>query len=154
MDLIRTLKRNDSSHHDFIALVKELDEDLAIKDGDEHSFYAQYNYIDNIKYVVVAYKGTDAVACGAIKEYSHEAMEVKRMFTKPEMRGKGIAASVLHELEKWASELGYTKCVLETGKRQQDAIRLYEKNGYKVIPNYGQYAGRDNSVCFEKVVNP
>ncbi len=78
------------------------------------------------------------------------AMEVKRMYTLPEYRGKGIAAAVLNELEKWAAELGCGRCVLETGMKQPEAIRLYEKSGYSVIPNYGQYAGLENSVCFEK----
>ena len=77
-------------------------------------------------------------------------MEIKRMYTSPESRGKGIASSVLSELEGWASELSYEKCILETGKKQPEAIGLYEKNGYKTIPNYGQYAGIENSLCFEK----
>jgi len=72
------------------------------------------------------------------------------MFTLPECRGKGIATKLLNELEKWTIELGYEKCILETGKRQPEAIALYKKNGYKSIPNYGQYTGMDNSVCFEK----
>jgi hypothetical protein len=59
---------------------------------------------------------------------------------------------VLRELETWAGELHYTSCLLETGLKQPEAIRLYEKNGYALIPNYGQYAGVDNSVCFEKVL--
>ena len=42
------------------------------------------------------------------------------------------------------------KCILETGKRQAEAIRLYKKSGYDIIPNYGQYAGIENSVCFKK----
>jgi putative acetyltransferase len=77
-------------------------------------------------------------------------MEVKRMYTMPESRSKGIATKVLNELEKWASELAYQKCILETGKRQPDAIWLYQKNGYKSIPNYGKYVKMENSVCFEK----
>jgi GNAT superfamily N-acetyltransferase len=60
---------------------------------------------------------------------------------------------ILAELEKWAGELSCTKCILETGKRQPDAIGLYKKNGYKPVPNYGQYAGVENSVCFEKVIS-
>jgi len=79
-------------------------------------------------------------------------MEMKRMYTVPAFRGKGIATMVLRELEKWAAELSYMKCVLETGKRQPEAIDLYKKNGYKIIPNYGQYIGVENSVCFEKSV--
>ncbi len=77
-------------------------------------------------------------------------MEVKRMYTSPESRGKGIASAVLKELEKWAAELSYKKCLLETGKKQPEAIALYLKSSYNIIPNYGQYAGVENSVCFEK----
>jgi GNAT superfamily N-acetyltransferase len=72
------------------------------------------------------------------------------MFVSPGSRNKGIASKILSELENWASELSYTKCVLETGKRQPEAVGLYKKNGYKLIPNYGQYTGVENSVCFEK----
>ena len=146
MNIIRT----NSDNPDFISLVKLLDAELAERDGEDHPFYAQFNKIDKIKYVVVAYENDKPVSCGAIKEYSPDTMEVKRMYTLPESRGKGIATKVLIELEKWAKELGYEKCILETGKKQPEAIALYKKNGYKLIPNYGQYVGVDNSVCFEK----
>jgi GNAT superfamily N-acetyltransferase len=74
------------------------------------------------------------------------------MYTSPEHRGKGIASKVLAELERWAAELSYQTCILETGKKQPEAIALYKKNGYKLIPNYGQYAEAENSVCFEKKI--
>jgi GNAT superfamily N-acetyltransferase len=144
------ITRTDSSNRDFIELVKHLDADLAERDGEDHSFYAQFNKIDKIKHVVVAYDDGKPVSCGAIKEYAHDTMEVKRMYTLPESRGKGIASKVLTELETWAAELSYQKCILETGKKQPEAIRLYTKNGYKIIPNYGQYVEVENSVCFEK----
>jgi putative acetyltransferase len=147
--MIRLLRTN-SDNQDFIELVKCLDADLAERDGKDHPFYAQFNKIDKIKFVVVAYEDGKPVACGAIKEFSPEVMEVKRMYTSPESRGKGIASKVLTELENWAFELSYKKCILETGKKQPEAIGLYKKNGYEVIPNYGQYAGIENSVCFEK----
>ena len=147
------LIRTDSDNPDFIELVKYLDADLAKRDGNEHSFYAQFNKIDKIKHAVVVYENDKPVSCGAIKEYVPDSMEVKRMYTLPESRGKGVATEVLKELEIWASELGYEKCILETGKRQPEAIQLYKKNGYEIIPNYGQYAGVDNSVCFEKVMD-
>jgi len=131
-------------------LVKELDSDLKIRDGEEHVFYAQFNKTDKINYVVVAYEEDIPVGCGALKEYSTDIMEVKRMFVRIDKRGKGIASRMLHELEIWSKELGYKKCVLETGKKQPEAIRLYEKNQYVRIPNYGQYKGVENSVCFEK----
>lgn len=145
-----TFIRTDSDHPDFIALVKLLDADLAEKDGAEHSFYAQYNTIASIKHAIVAYDKNKPVACGAIKAHGQHAMEVKRMYTLPLYRGKGIAGSILSELEKWATELSFRKCILETGKRQPDAIGLYKKCGYQITPNYGQYIGVDNSVCFEK----
>ena len=143
--------RTSSTNQDFIELVKHLDADLLERDGKEHSFYIQYNQIDAIINVVVAFNNKKPVGCGAIKVFSENAMEVKRMYTLPEQRGKGIATKILAELEKWAEELGYEKCVLETGKRQPEAIGLYKKNGYTIIPNYGQYVGVDNSVCFEKI---
>jgi putative acetyltransferase len=147
-----TLTRTNSDNPDFIALVKHLDADLAIRDGTDHSFYSQFNKIDKIKHAVVAYENGEPLGCGAIKEYSVTAMEVKRMYTKPDSRGKGIATTILKELETWANEMDYKTCVLETGKKQPEAIELYRKNGYDIIPNYGQYAGVENSVCFEKEI--
>ena len=145
-----TLIRTDASHPHFIELVRGLDADLAIRDGRDHDFYNQFNKIDMIKYAVVAYEDDKPTSCGAIKEFDPVTMEVKRMYTLPVSRGKGIASQVLNELEIWAKELNYKKCILETGKKQPEAIALYQKSGYKLISNYGQYAGIDNSVCFEK----
>ncbi|MBD1395815.1 GNAT family N-acetyltransferase [Pontibacter sp. JH31] len=146
------LIRTDSTHADFVELVRYLDADLAERDGEEHSFYAQFNKIDMIRHVVVAYAGEKPVGCGAIKAYDLQTVEVKRMYVSPESRGTGVATSVLSELEKWAKELAYQRCILETGKKQPEAIGLYQKHGYSVIPNYGQYAGVENSLCFEKLI--
>lgn len=148
-----TLSRTSSDNRDFISLVKFLDADLAIRDGEDHSFYSQFNKIDKIRHVVLAYDNDKPVGCGAIKEFDPTAMEIKRMYTLPEARKKGIASSILSELEKWSDELSYRRCVLETGRKQPEAIALYEKSGYKRIENYGQYAGIENSLCFEKRLN-
>lgn len=147
-----TLTRTNSENSDFQTLVRELDKDLAIRDGDDHAFFHQFNKIDSIRYVVVAFENNMPVGCGAIKEYEPGVMEVKRMYVKPEKRGQGIASQVLKELEIWAKELGYGKCILETGEKQPEAIALYQKNKYQRIPNYGQYAGVESSWCFEKVL--
>jgi len=144
------ITRTDSDNPDFIKLVKFLDADLARRDGKDHSFYAQFNKIDTIRHVVVAYENDLPVGCGAFKESENGAVEIKRMYTLPEYRGKGIATRILTELEYWAAELSFEKCILETGKKQTEAVELYTKNGYKTIPNYGQYAGIENSQCFEK----
>ncbi len=147
------LLRSDSEHPDFQSLVRLLDQDLAIRDGEEHAFYAQFNKVDKIKEVVLLFDHGVALACGAIRQFSADAVEVKRMFVLPEQRGKGLAGQVLAELESWSRELGFERCILETGKKQPEAIRLYEKSGYRIIPNYGQYAGVENSVCMEKILD-
>ena len=147
---ILKIVRTCSDNPDFKELVKLLDAELAERDGADHPFYAQYNKIDKIKFAVVAYENGKPVSCGAIKEYSNDTMEIKRMYTLPESRGRGIAAKVLSDLENWTKELSFKKCILETGKKQPEAIALYKKNGYKLIPNYGQYALVENSLCFKK----
>lgn len=146
------LIRTDSDNVDFRELVALLDADLRIRDGAEHSFYAQFNKIDKIREVVVAYDGETAIGCGAFKEFEKGAAEIKRMFVRPEHRGRGIAGEILSELETWAKELNFSECVLETGKKQPEAIRLYQKSGYEVIPSYGQDLNVENSVCMRKFI--
>jgi len=148
------LVRTTSENPDFQQLVQLLDRDLAQRDGDEHAFYAQFNKIDLIKHAVVAYAGDEPVGCGAFKEFEPDAVEIKRMFVQPAHRQRGIAQAVLTELETWASELSYPACVLETGKKQPEAIALYQRSGYAFTPNYGQYIGIDNSVCLRKTLMP
>ncbi len=147
-----TIKRTNSADNDFQNLVVKLDKDLAIRDGYEHAFYAQFNKTINIKNVVVAYIHEEAVGCGAFKEYDTNTVEIKRMFVQPSFRGKGIAQKVLAELELWSKENNFNACILETGKKQPEAIGLYTKAGYTFIPNYGQYEGVGNSVCMMKLI--
>lgn len=144
--------RTNSENENFRKLVKELDSDLSIRDGKDHSFYARFNKIDNIKYVMVGFENELAVGCGAIKEYDEHTMEVKRMYVALNSRGQGIASTILRELERWAVGLNYKKCRLETGKKQPEALALYKKNGYTIIPNFAQYKNIENSVCFEKIL--
>ncbi|MES2332584.1 MAG: GNAT family N-acetyltransferase [Bacteroidota bacterium] len=150
--MIQLIRTNSENNH-FVELVKELDADLAQRDGNEHAFYAQFNKINKINFTIVAYEDEIPIGCGAIKEYEPGTMEVKRMYVRSAYRGKGIAVKILAALEEWAGEMGFTKCVLETGKRQPEAISLYSNNGYHIIQNYGQYANVENSVCFEKEIN-
>lgn len=131
-----------------------LDEELHIRDGEEHAFYSQFNKIDGLglQGVVVAYVDDVAVGCGGFKQHSDQVAEIKRMFVRLENRGQRIAAQILAELESWAAESGFSACVLETGFKQPEAIALYKRSGYSVIPNYGQYADVANSVCMEKTL--
>lgn len=146
------LLRTDSGNTDFLQLVVLLDEDLAIRDGAEHAFYARFNKTNLLKNVVVAYDEETPVGCGAFKPFENKTVEIKRMFVQPLHRGKGIAGMVLAELEQWAAELDHSTCILETGKKQPEAIRLYERSGYIMIPNYGQYVNIENSVCMKKLI--
>jgi putative acetyltransferase len=146
------LKRVTSTDPGFQTLVALLDKELAIRDGNEHSFYAQFNKIDALKNVVLYSVGDSPVGCGAFKPYDGTTVEIKRMFVLPEYRGKRIAAEILYELEQWAAQQNYTSCILETGKKQPEAIALYQRSGYQIIPNYGQYAGVENSVCMKKAI--
>jgi GNAT superfamily N-acetyltransferase len=149
-----TLLRTDASDPGFTALVALLDAELAVRDGDDHLFYAQLNKTHTIRQVIVAMLNGQAVGCGALRPFAEDdaCAEVKRMFVQPEQRGRGIASRVLQELEKWAAEMGYRYCILETGKNQPEAIALYKKSGYTIIPNYGKYAGVYNSVCMKKEI--
>ncbi|SIQ59018.1 GNAT family N-acetyltransferase [Maribacter ulvicola] len=145
-------KRCSSDNQNFKELVTLLDADLALRDGDENAFYAQFNGIDALKNCVVLYCDETLVACGAFKEFNEESVEIKRMYVQSDYRGKGIASKALLVLEEWAKELNYTYTVLETGLRQPEAIALYKKNNYTVIDNYPPYEHMANSVCFRKVL--
>lgn len=145
--------RTNNTNPEFKTLVKELDAYLKITDGDDHDFYNQYNGLEEIKYVMVAYVDEKPIGCGTIKRLDTNTVELKRMYVKPEKRGSGIAGQILKSLEEWAKEIGFEKCILETGERQFEAVRFYEKTGYQRIPNYGQYAQMENSICFEKTLS-
>ena len=146
MKIIRT----DQNNLDFQLLVRSLNQELSIRDGKDHSFYSQFNGIENLKHVVVAYENNVPVGCGAFKTFDKDIVEIKRMFTHPERRHKGVASAILKELEAWMKDLMVIKCVLETGKNLPEAVALYHKFNYIVIPNYDPYQNTANSICFEK----
>ncbi|WP_396194005.1 GNAT family N-acetyltransferase [Flavobacterium sp.] len=146
------LIRTTSDHPDFGQLVAELDAYLRILDGDDHEFYAQFNKSNLLKNALICYENEVAVGIGAYKEFDTETAEIKRMYTLPEYRGKGIAKAILTELELWAKEEGYKTALLETGYMQKDAIGLYQKLGYEITENFGQYIGVENSVCMKKII--
>lgn len=102
---------------------------------------------------MVVFKNEEAVACGAFKHNDPDKAEIKRMYTRVENRGFGLAMMALAEVEKWANESGYKRVVLETGIKQPEAIGLYKKLGYTPMANYGPYAGVDTSLCFGKSIS-
>lgn len=136
-NLIMDLKeiKTTSDNIDFKMLVAELDFHLVDFYGEEQDFFDQHNKVDAIKNVIVIYDNDIPIGCGGIKEYSNSIMEIKRMYTKPNYRGQGIASNILLSLENWAIELGYSSTVLETLKAKESVISMYSKNGYEIIPN-------------------
>ncbi len=145
-----SLQRSTSENTDFKNLVVQLDAHLKILDGDDHEFYAQLNTFESTVDAVICYNNQEAVGCGAFKIYNETTIEIKRMYVLPEYRGKGIASKIVNELEVWATQLQFSKAILETGHKQLDAIALYEKLGYHRMPNYGQYEGVSTSICMDK----
>jgi putative acetyltransferase len=98
----------------------------------------------------VAFDGDEAIGCGGLRQLDAVHGEVKRMYVRPDHRGGGVSTDILHTLEAWARERGWERLVLETGNRQPDAIRFYEREGYTRIPNFGHYVDSTISLCFER----
>ena len=118
----------------------------------QRSQYNQFNLLEDIHDALVVYKDGKPVGCGAFKMYDEEHAELKRIYTEPDCRGIGLGAEIIRRLEAMAKIQGYRYCILETGKPLEAACHVYEKLGYKVIPNYGQYANMPNSVCMQRKI--
>ena len=146
------IQRTDSSGRNFRDLVQLLDAELAVRNGEDQAFYNQFNNIDVIKNCIVVYVDETPAACGAFKKFADDTVEIKRMYTHPDFRKRGLATAIVKELEKWAKELNYKKAVLETSLEQNEALSVYEKSGYIRIPNYGQYIGVEKSACYGKIL--
>ncbi len=99
---------------------------------------------------LVGYEDGEPVACGGICRYDVSTAELRRMFVVPAARGQGLSRVLLAALEEEARALGYLTVRLETGKRQLEAIGLYQATGYEPIAPYGPYVDDERSVCFEK----
>ncbi len=146
IEIIQTKNTN----KDFISLISYLDDELYEMYGELQKFYNKHNIIEFNKNVIVIYIDKIPACCGCFKKFNEETVEIKRMFVKKDYRGRGISKIILTELEKRAVDQGFKKAILETGVKQVEAIGLYKKSGYKIIENYGQYAGIETSVCMLK----
>lgn len=144
----------DGKNEDFIALCARLDEHLNYIMGGEkqRAVYAPFNTLGEIHDAFVAYEDDKPAGCAAFKRYSEGVAEVKRVFVRPEYRGKGIARFLMTELTATAKRQGYNALILETGRPLEAAIRLYESIGFEVIENYGQYKSLPDSVCMKKEI--
>ena len=147
-----SFKRTNSVDPDFIALTGELDRELLQQYQEQQALYAPHNKMNNLQTVIVAYSDGVAAGCGCFKKAGEAVSELKRMFVRNAYRGLGIGASILKELELWAKESGFNHMILETGVNQKEASGLYQQNGYRLIDNYGPYAGLKDSICMKKTI--
>ena len=145
-----TIKRTSSNNKDFQWLIKQLDHELWNELNEDQAQYDQYNKVPDLNTVVVAYLNDQPTASGCFKKYNAETIEIKRMFVAKEHRGKGLSKTVLNELENWAVGLGFKNAILETSIHFTPAVTLYKNTGYKIIQNYDQYIGLEESVCLQK----
>lgn len=145
------VKRTSSDNPDFCSLIQMLDKDLRNRYPETQHKYAAFNLIQPDANVLVAYDDGIAAGCGCFRDAENEnVVEIKRMYVKEGSRGKGIAKSVLMELEAWAREEGKQAAVLETGPNNQEALSLYKQTGYERIDNYGPYVNMKESICIGK----
>ena len=141
-----------SENPDFVNLISALDKSLWERYPELKSDYWGNNILEINPNVVILYLEEKAVGCGCFKKYDKNTIEIKRMFVSPEVRGMGLAQTILLELEAWARDLGYSISVLETLYKQKEAIALYQKTGYAIVENYEPYVGLENSICMRKPI--
>ena len=85
---------------------------------------------------VVLWEDGRAVAGGGVKRLDERACEIKRMYVVPDARGRELGRALLAALEDMARDLGYAVARLDTGAKQPGVRRLYEREGYKSVPDY------------------
>ncbi|MCF2520575.1 GNAT family N-acetyltransferase [Dyadobacter sp. CY351] len=142
--------RTNSENPDFKKLTDQLDDELCAIYNTNKADYEDYNRITNLPTVLLTYENDTVVACGCFKIYNESTIEIKRMFVVPAFRGKGIASTMVRELEQWAIELGFQNAVLETGTGQPQAIAMYHKLGYTNAEKLGQNEEIGHSVFMVK----
>jgi ribosomal protein S18 acetylase RimI-like enzyme len=143
---IETANPNDEK---VLAITEELSANLYIRFGsDGKNSFTDWE-CNNFKYIfAVAKIDNEIVGCGAIRPISETIGEVKRMFSK--YPRKKIGQQILSFLEAIALKSGYQELILETRIKNSEATKFYEKQGYKIISNYGKYIDRPEAICFGK----
>lgn len=109
-----------------------------------------------VAHLADAHRADRPAGCGALKPLAGAGGvgEIKRMYTRPDARRRGVSRVILTRLEEVAAELAYSWVQLETGLRQPEAIALYESAGWARIEPYGRYRDDPLSVCFGKAIPP
>ena len=114
-----------------------------------HGFSVERLIKEGVAFFVVRVDGMPA-GCGGIKLFGHEYGELKRMYVRPEYRGRTYGELLVDHLAEHARANGVTLLRLETGIHQHAAIRLYERLGFRHIPPFGPYTHDPLSRCYER----
>ncbi|HET8682122.1 MAG TPA: GNAT family N-acetyltransferase [Micromonosporaceae bacterium] len=103
---------------------------------------------------VVAYLDGVPVGCGGWRSHgdTDDVAEIKRMYTAPQARSRGVARAVLAAVEESARSCGRKRLILETGNAQPEAVAFYACEGYERIPNFGYYRGEEGCVSFGRTL--
>ena len=148
-----TIKKASANSDEIKSLSDELYQELEVMYGKG----IIEEFAEENKQMLVFYAAYDeagnAVGCGALKHFNETTAEIKRMYVKPNYRGRGLSKIVLAQLEEYAKELNYQRLILETGLKQPEAMSLYHKSGYTPLKCYGRHADEPDSRCFEKTIN-
>ena len=144
------LREVDWEHPDSVALRVAQRAELTERYGTPDSEPGPAPTGSDVDYFLVAYRDGEAAGCGALRPLDDEHGEVKRMFVTPAQRGTGVSTAILRQLETEARALGWDRLVLETGEEQPDAMRFYEREGFRRIPNFGHYVDSAISRCYGK----
>ena len=141
--------RCNGQNEDFLENCRLLDADLDRRVGKviQRDKCAKFNLTDKISEAIVNYEDGKPVGGGAIRKYSDDTTELKRVFVHPENQGMGLGTKLVQELIKWAKELGFSNMVLETGMLLAESRAVYKKCGFEVIENYGPYVNMPESLC-------
>jgi putative acetyltransferase len=152
MDSDVTIRSEDFNHPDSVALRAEMVAELQAVYGYDTEPGAKPTAADMPIFLMARLSDGGAVGCGGLRSLDETTVEVKRMFVRPGARGRGIARLILKALEREAAQHGARRVVLETGRYQPEAIRLYERSGYTPIECFGAYKGEPLSLCYERVI--
>ena len=124
----------------------------------QHGYSIEKLVAQRVEFFVL-YENEAPAACGGVQFFGdpkgadEDYGEIKRMYVRPEFRGRGYAKKMLHHLEELATARGFSKVRLETGISQPEAIGLYERNGYYKIPPFGDYWDDPLSFFYEKTLS-
>ena len=150
VEIIRTT----SDDKRFKTLILELDSDLSSRYNTADYKFDVNIQLNALNTAVIAQISNITVGCGCFKEVDQNTIEIKRMYVNQYFRGFGVASLIIEELVRWAKELFYENAVLETGLKQPEAIKLYEKHGFVKIDAFGPYVNIPNSICMGKSLKP